>query len=313
MVGPPVGGTLAAIDWRLVFAINVPACLAMLILLARVQRSGTHRAPFDWIGQLLAVTALGALVGSLIQGAAIGYASPIILGGFALAVVAGALFVWSQARSAHPMMPLTIFRPPPVRLALALGFVFMIANFGTSFLLSLYLQQELGLGPLQAGFLFLLSPAFSITGNLLSGRATNRFGARLPIVLGMSSMALGVLAMAAVAPLRIPLLTTGTMILTGFGGAFAMPPSSGLVLAHVPPRLAGTASAVFNTFRQVGGAVAIAVFGALVAGPGHFLAGMQISLTATGLLLILVVAAAAITGLSDRSTPVTVPTPAGAD
>jgi MFS family permease len=79
MVGPPVGGTLAAIDWRLVFAINVPACLAMLILLARVQRSGTHRAPFDWIGQLLAVTALGALVGSLIEGAAIGYASPIIL------------------------------------------------------------------------------------------------------------------------------------------------------------------------------------------------------------------------------------------
>jgi DHA2 family methylenomycin A resistance protein-like MFS transporter len=64
-----------------------------------------------------------------------------------------------------------------------------------------------------------------------------------------------------------------------------MPPTTGLVLASVEPERPGTASAVFNTFRQVGGAVAIAVFGALIADRTHFTAGLQASLTIAAALL----------------------------
>lgn len=292
-VGPPLGGILASLDWRLVFAINLPPGALMLLLLLRVRRSPTRPAPFDRLGQLLAVVTLTALIGSLIEGGALGFGTPLILGGFAVAVLAGAGFVESQRRGRHPMMPLGVFHPAPVRLALALGFAFMVSNFGTAFLVSLYLQQHLGLDPLHAGLLFLLSPAFSIAGNLVSGPATNRFGPRMPVLVGMSVLAVGDLAIAAVAPLGIPVLMTAMLVLTGFGGAFAMPPTSGIVLASVPQQLAGTASAVFNTFRQIGGAVAIAIFGALVATPGRFVEGMQLSMIATGALVVLVVVAAA--------------------
>ena len=295
-VGPPLGGVLATVDWRLVFSINVPPCVLMLALLVRVHRSATQRQRFSWLSQLLAVAALGALVAALIEGGEVGYGSPVIVVGFLVALGAGAAFVRLQAASRSPMMPLEVFRPVGVRVALALGFAFMVSNFGTSFLVSLYLQQHLGLDALTTGLLFLLSPAFSIAANLLSGPAVNRFGARVPILVGMAALAAGDFALAAVAPLDAPLPVAAMLVLTGFGGAFAMPPSSGLVLASVPQRLAGTASAVFNTFRQVGGAVAIAVFGVLVADPRSFVAGMQASLVATGVLVSAVVLVAAAVG-----------------
>ena len=305
-VGPPLGGVLATFDWRLVFAISVPPCalILLLLLLVQVHRSPVRPARFDGIGQTLAIIALVALVGSLIEGGALRYSDPHILGGFAVAILAGTAFVLSQRRTASPMMPLEIFRPPQVRLALALGFAFMVSNFGTSFLVSLYLQQHLGLDPLHAGLLFLISSAFSIAGNLLSGHATNRFGPRFPVLVGMSALGVGALAIAAVAPVApvgAPALMTAILVLTGFGGAFAMPPTSGLVLAAVPQQLAGTASAVFNTFRQIGGAVAIAVFAALVAEPARFVSGMQASMIATAVLVLAVIIAASRTGLPRKA------------
>ncbi len=111
-------------------------------------------------------------------------------------------------------------------------------------------------------------------------------------------MTLGVIGMAVFAPLDQPLPVTAFMVLTGGGGSIAMPPVSGLVLASVPQRVAGTASAVFNTFRQIGGAVAIAVFGALIADPDDFVAGMQTALIITACLL----GISAIAGWSSRST-----------
>jgi len=99
-------------------------------------------------------------------------------------------------------------------------------------------------------------------------------------------MAVGVLAMVAVAPIGSAPAITCLLVLTGAGGSVAMPPVAGLVLASVPQELSGTASAVFNTFRQVGGAVAIAVFGALIGRPATFVPGMQLSLLITACLLV---------------------------
>jgi DHA2 family methylenomycin A resistance protein-like MFS transporter len=92
------------------------------------------------------------------------------------------------------------------------------------------------------------------------------------------------------APLGSPLLTAMLIIPVGAGGSLAMPPTAGLVLASIEPERAGTASAVFNTFRQVGGAVAIAVFGALIADPTRFTAGLQTSLTIAAAILLTTVA-----------------------
>jgi MFS family permease len=90
-----------------------------------------------------------------------------------------------------------------------------------------------------------------------------------------------------IASLGHPALIAACIIPIGACGALAMPSVTGVVLEGVPAKKAGTASAVFNTFRQVGGAVAIAVFGALIANPDHVAQGLRLSLGIVATLLLL--------------------------
>jgi MFS transporter, DHA2 family, methylenomycin A resistance protein len=154
------------------------------------------------------------------------------------------------------------------------------------FTTSLFLQQYLGLSPLHAGLVYVPSAVLAITANLASGPITNRFGPRVPVVAGQLSMVIGLVALLATAPLKSAVLVAVCVIPVGAGGALAMPAVTGVVLDGVAPPQAGTASAVFNTFRQVGGAVAIAVFGSLIAGSKSFLPGLQASLAIAAAVLL---------------------------
>jgi DHA2 family methylenomycin A resistance protein-like MFS transporter len=183
------------------------------------------------------------------------------------------------------MMPLELFTSKGFRIALSVGFAFMVGNYGNVFTTSLFLQQYLGLSPLRAGLVYLPSAVFAIAGNLVSGPITNRFGPRLPVVAGQVSMVIGLVALLATVHLRSVLLVAVCVIPIGAGGSLAMPAVTGVVLDGVDPGQAGTASAVFNTFRQVGGAVAIAVFGSLIAASPAFLPGMRASLAIAAALL----------------------------
>lgn len=285
-VGAALGGVLTSIDWRLVFAMNPPVCVAMLVLLRSVRRSPARPTPFDWPGQVAALATLCGLVFGLIEGGSLGFATPVVIVAFVVSGAGLVLFLLIQARSPHPMMPLPLFRPRGMRIALLVGFAFMVGNFGTVFVNSLFLQEHLGLSPLAAGLVILPSAAFSITGNLISGSLTNRYGAKVPVVLGLLSMVVGLILLILLAPLGWPWSVTIGTIFTGAGGSVSMPQVTSVVLASVPAERAGTASAVFNTFRQVGGAVAIAVFGVLIADRAHFVVGLQVSFVIAGTLIL---------------------------
>jgi MFS transporter, DHA2 family, methylenomycin A resistance protein len=275
-VGPLLGGLLTSLDWRWVFAINLPVCLAMLVLVRLVASSPRRPAPFDWYGQALAILALSALMYGLIEAGVLGFTSPAVLTALAVAVAGLVGFVWVEARVRHPMMPLGLFRPVGMRVALVVGFSFMVGWFGTVFYVSLYLQQHLALTPLIAGLVFLPSAVAAMAGNLTSGAITNRWGPKAPVVAGLGSMVIGLAALVVAAPLGSPALTAILLIFIGPGGSIAMPAITGVVLESVAPEQAGTASAVFNTFRQVGGAVAIAVFGTLLTVADGFVTGMRV-------------------------------------
>ena len=291
-VGPVLGGALTTLDWRLVFAINLPVCVVMLALLTRVAPSPRRPSRFDPVGQVLALVTLVGLVFGLIGGGADGFGTWYVVSALVVAAAALVGFLLVQARGRAPMMPLDLFRSSGMRIALGVGFAFMVGNFGSVFVLSLYLQQHLGLTPLAAGLVFLPSAAFSIVGNVVSGTLANRFGARVPVVAGLLSMVLGLVVMVVLAPLDSVVGVAVCTILTGAGGAVAIPPATSVVLAAVPADRAGTASAVFNTFRQVGGAVAIAVFGAFLADRAHFVVGTQLSCVVAGAVILLAALAA---------------------
>ena len=139
---------------------------------------------------------------------------------FTLVVAAAGIigFLLAEARGSHPMMPLVLFRSAGMRIALLVGFALMAGWFGTVFFASLFLQQHLGLTPLQAGLAFLPAAIFSMAGNVLSGAITNRFGPRVPVVAGLLSMVVGLVALLITAPLGSAVLTAILLVFIGPGG-----------------------------------------------------------------------------------------------
>lgn len=294
--GPAVGGLLSLLSWRMIFFINLPVGVVALALLIRIPRSPGRSVPFDWAGQAAAVVGMGALIYGLIEGGAIGFGAPLVLGALAVAVAALAAFLLAQARGAHPMMPLGLFRSREVVVALSVGFAFMVGFYGLVFLFSLYFQELRGLSPLATGLAFIPMTVLSGFVNPLSARIAERFGPRLPIASGQFLMAAGLLSLcvaAAGAPILVLSLLT---VPVGLGAALAIPTVTALLVNSVPAELAGTASGVLNTCRQLGGALSIAVFGALISERESFLSGLQISLAIATVLLL----ATAATSLSLR-------------
>jgi DHA2 family methylenomycin A resistance protein-like MFS transporter len=284
--GPVVGGFLTLLSWRMIFFINLPVGLAALYLLFRVSRSSRRAVPFDWAGQVAAVLGMGALTYGLIEGGAEGFGAPSVLFALAVAVAALTTFLVVQVRGSHPMVPLDLFRSRPVAVSVSVGFAFMVGFYGLVFLLSLYFQEQRGLSPLATGLAFLPMTALSIFVNPASARIAERFGPRVPIAAGQVLMATGLLSLCvAVTGAPIVLLSILTMPV-GIGAALAIPIVTALLMNSVPAERAGIAGGVLNTCRQVGGALAVAVFGTLVANRDTFLDGMQISLLIAALLLL---------------------------
>jgi EmrB/QacA subfamily drug resistance transporter len=294
LAGPLLGGALTLASWRLIFFVNVPAVVVALALLSRaVAASGSEAAsgsvpavpatsgrpptPFDWAGQLTAVVAMGGLTFGAIEVGADGFAAPAVIAAFAVAVVALAGFFRSQARGAHPMMPPGLLKTRAVPVAAAVGFAFIVCYYGMPFVMSLYLQQLRGLSPLAAGAIFTPMMATGVVGIPFTARVTRRMGASTLITLGLGIMAVGLITLALVAGAPVWALSL-LMILPGLAGPTVTGPMTGLLLNAVPQQQAGTASGVFNTSRQVGGALAVAVFGALLANRASFVQGVQVSL-----------------------------------
>jgi EmrB/QacA subfamily drug resistance transporter len=278
--GPVLGGVLSLVSWRMIFWINLPVGVLTLLLLARAPHSPTRPAPFDWIGQVTGILAMGGLTYGAIEAGAAGFTAPRVLGALGVAVVAFAVFVTAQAKVAHPMVPLELFRSGTVVIATGIGFAFMVGFYGLPFLFSLYFQQQHGLSALSAGIAFLPMMLLSACLTPFSARIAERTGPRVPIMAGLALIAAGSVALALV-PGSVPVsvwVTALLLIPVGLAGPLVMPLTTALLLEHVPAHQTGTASGVFNTSRQVGGALAVAVFGALISAPAGFEYGLRVSL-----------------------------------
>jgi DHA2 family methylenomycin A resistance protein-like MFS transporter len=276
--GPVLGGWLTLLSWRWIFFINVPVGIVTLAFLARACASPRRDAPLDGWGQLTAVVAMGALTYGAIEAGGAGLAAPSVLAALGVAAVALAAFVATQRRGTHPMVPPSLFESPNARIAMAVGFTFMVGYFGLPFVVSLYLQQQRGLTAFQAGSAFLPMMLTGLAVTPFSAHLVERLSARVMIVTGLALMAAG-LAAVAVLPGSAPVWQIAAlMVLIGMAGPFVAPPVAAVLLNSVPASLAGIASGVFNTSRQVGGALAVAVFGALLARSSTFMAGVRGSL-----------------------------------
>jgi EmrB/QacA subfamily drug resistance transporter len=293
--GPVLGGVLTVIDWRLIFFINVPVGAIALLLLARTGASGRSPAALDSVGQLTGVLAMGGLTYGTIEAGTRGFSDASVIIAFVVAAVSFIGFIRSQHVVAHPMLPLTLFANRTVTVVITTGFAFMVGYFGLPFVVSLFLQQHRGLDALHTGIVFLPMMLVGLVLTPFSAWISERFGRRTVIATGPAVMTAGLTAVGLL-PATAPLwLFAALMVLVGLGGPTISPPATAVLLDTVAHQQAGIASGVFNTARQVGGAIAIAVFG-LLANPDTFVRGVHVS-------LLIAAAVAALTTMLSLSLP----------
>ena len=282
--GPVLGGAfVSAAGWRSVFFVNVPVGVAGLLLVARVVPSVARRPHgADPAGQAAACVALSGLTAALIEAGPAGWSAPVVLGGLAAFLFAGAAFVLVEHRAARPLLPLGMFASRQISAATTVGLLLNLGFYGELFVVSLYLQQHLGLSPLLAGVALLPQMAMAVVGSTASGLVMARTGPRLPMLAGLLVGAAGLFSLTApgahgpYAVLIVPFLAVG------LGMSFTMPAATAAVMEAAPTERVGLASGTLNAARQVGGVLGVALLGALVTQQRHFVTGLHLDMAIAG-------------------------------
>ena len=265
-VGPLVGGAITSgIGWRWIFFVNVPiGVLAVIVTLTRIAESkDPSKRRIDWIGFISFSASLFLLVFALVRGNDEGWSSPTIVSLLAGSAVLMAVFFVNESRSKDPMLDLSLFRRPAFVGVSLVAFTMSASIFAMFLYLTLYIQDDLGYGPLAAGVRFLPLTLLAFLVAPFAGRLTVRIHSRYLLGTGMLLIAAGLLLMAFTHP-----DSTWTVLLPGFivGGAgigMVNPVLASGAISVVQPQRSGMASGSNNTFRQVGIATGIAVLGAI--------------------------------------------------
>jgi DHA2 family methylenomycin A resistance protein-like MFS transporter len=287
--GPLVGGALITlVGWRSIFLVNLPIGLAGLWLTARYTdetATSADRAP-DLAGQLLAIGALGCLAGAIIEGGALGWGSPWVLGGLAAAVILTALFLFEERRVPQPMLPLAFFSRRSFSLMSLAGLWVNVAFYGLIFVLSLYFQQINDLSPFATGLAFVPMMAAVLPANLLAPHVSERIGAPAVITIGACIAAAGCAGLLFIARGTSYPAMCAQLLAMGAGLGLLVPPLTSTLLGSVEKSRSGLAAAALNSARQTGSVLGVALFGSLASHAQGFIAGARAALgISTALLL----------------------------
>ena len=274
IAGPTLGGLLVtAFDWRWIFFVNLPFGILVLILtpiiIPNVVPGRRHR--LDIPGVLLASAALLAICYGLVEGQKYNWGTitgfisiPLILGLGVLLLVAF-LLVQKMTQGKEPLVPFALFRDRNYTVTNWVSGVLAIGMMGIFLPLTIYFQSVLGFTALKAGLALAPASLVSLFVAPVAGRMTDKIGGKYILMSGLILFAVGMGWIALIAHPNSNWLTfLAPLIVAGLGLGCIFAPLVTTAMRNIQPQMAGAASGVLNTIRQVGLVIGTAAVGALL-------------------------------------------------
>jgi EmrB/QacA subfamily drug resistance transporter len=270
-LGALLGGILtSAINWHAIFLVNIPIGIAVYVACLRMipaDHVDARSTRLDLGGATTITASLMLAVYAVVDGNQAGWLSTQTLSLLGAAIILFVAFLAIEARVAHPLMPLALFRRHNIVVANIVGVLWAAGMFAWFFISALYLQLVLGYDPFKVGIAFvpsdLVMAAFSVS---WSAKIVTRFGLRAPAASGLLIAAAG-LALFARAPVdgNYWLDVFPGMILLGIGAGVAFNPVLLAAMSDVEQKDSGLASGIVNTSFMMGGSLGLAVLAAVAA------------------------------------------------
>jgi EmrB/QacA subfamily drug resistance transporter len=269
IVGPLIGGFLTEhLSWRWVFYVNIPIgivsiFLVTFVMLEPLQHRNKHR--IDWLGMITLLGWSGLLVFALESGGRdYGWGSPMIIGALVASVALFVAFVLIERATAEPLIPFDLFRIRTLRASNAIGIAIGMVMFGTLSFLPLFVQVVNRSSATNAGRILTPMMLSMVVASPVAARLILRVGYRVLIVAGFTCLLTGTFLLTRLGTGTTELETAVCMVLIGFGIGLCFLTTILAAQNSVDLPSMGVATSLVNFTRQLGGALGVAVAGAVM-------------------------------------------------